>query len=342
MREKTLRKLITIAQACAISAAIGFAYAGASGSEVLPFRGAVAGFLVCLFVASFELLVVRGRLGMAITARPFIIFLLVKATGYVVLAMLALGVSSFLMGALPFAPAFSADAFTAGSTSVRDILFSLAISVVFTLTFSLNDLLGRGVLLNFLLGRYHRPREEDRIFLLIDLVGSTKAAEQLGNLRYHSFLNRFIQTVSPAILEQGGRIHAYVGDEIIAEWPAASGMRRGRCLRAVRDALELTRSCAPAFERDFGLAPRFRAILHMGPVVVGEMGGAKREIVFLGGTLNTASRMEAHAKAINETVVASRDLVEVLPVPPEARIRPLGDATLKDVARPVPLVAVDF
>ncbi len=342
MREETRRKLITIARACAISVLIGMIYVGYVAGIPQPLRGGAAGFTVCLFVASFEILVMAGPLGRVLTARPFAILVLGKTLSYVVLAMLALGTVGFVFGNAPNAPALTLSAFIDGSTSIRDVVFSFGISTIFVLFFALNDLLGRGVLLNFLLGRYHRPREEERVFLLMDLVGSTAAAEQLGNLRYHQFLNRFIKVVSPAILEHGGNIHAYVGDEIIAEWPAAQGLQRGRCLRAVRDALVLTRNSGPAFERDFGLVPRFRAILHMGPVVVGEMGGAKREIVFLGGTLNTASRMEAYAKQTKETVIASRALVEAMAIPHEAQIRPLGEATLKDVPRPVPLVAVHF
>lgn len=43
---------------------------------------------------------------------------------------------------------------------------------------------GPGVPLGFLRGQYHRPKEEDRIFMFLDLKSSTTLAEQLGHLKY--------------------------------------------------------------------------------------------------------------------------------------------------------------
>ena len=46
--------------------------------------------------------------------------------------------------------------------------------------FYMNRLLGQHVLLNFVTGRYHQPRVEERVFLFIDMEGSTGFAERLG------------------------------------------------------------------------------------------------------------------------------------------------------------------
>ena len=42
----------------------------------------------------------------------------------------------------------------------QDVLFSLAASFVFAFMFDVNSLLGQNVLINFITGRYHRPRLE--------------------------------------------------------------------------------------------------------------------------------------------------------------------------------------
>ena len=41
---------------------------------------------------------------------------------------------------------------------------------------SISEKLGQGVLLNYLLGKYHSPKVETRIFMFLDLTSSTEYA----------------------------------------------------------------------------------------------------------------------------------------------------------------------
>ena len=56
-----------------------------------------------------------------------------------------------------------------GRRPTRSVLFSVAFSVVFNVVTGANRLLGPRVLLQFVSGRYHRPRIEERVLLFIDL-----------------------------------------------------------------------------------------------------------------------------------------------------------------------------
>ncbi len=49
---------------------------------------------------------------------------------------------------------------------------------------NISDKLGQGVLLNYLLGKYHTPKEENRVFMFLDLISSTEYAEKLGHKKY--------------------------------------------------------------------------------------------------------------------------------------------------------------
>ena len=60
------------------------------------------------------------------------------------------------------------------------LIFSLVLSLGFNLLYGVNDLLGQGVLFNFVAGRYRRPRVEERVLLFIDMESSTAIAERLG------------------------------------------------------------------------------------------------------------------------------------------------------------------
>ncbi len=115
-----------------------------------------------------------------------------------------------------------------------DFLFTLLASVVGNLVFAISDLLGPGVLFALAAGRYHRPRPEERALMFIDLCGSTAKAERLGEARLPRLLDAFIADVSRDIVADGGEIHKYVGDEVIATWRLAPGRNDGGIVRACR------------------------------------------------------------------------------------------------------------
>jgi adenylate cyclase len=48
------------------------------------------------------------------------------------------------------------------------VIFSIALSLGANLLYGVNNLLGQGVLFNFVAGRYRRPRIEERVLLFID------------------------------------------------------------------------------------------------------------------------------------------------------------------------------
>ena len=193
-----------------------------------------------------------------------------------------------------------------------DMLFSVTLCVGGNLLFSVNELLGPGVLFDFAAGRYHHPRREERVLLLIDMRSSTAIAERLGEARFLDFLNRFIFDVSLAIAAAGGEIHKYVGDEVIATWPLAPGPNEAGCVRACFAALERLAARRADYEAEFGLRADFRAGLHCGPLVVGELGYLKKEIALIGDAMNTAARILEACRETGCRVLASATLLERL------------------------------
>ena len=166
-----------------------------------------------------------------------------------------------------------------------DILFSFAVMFVVTFLFEVNTLLGQNVLLAFATGRYHRPRVEQRIFLIIDMKDSTAVAERLGEVDFHRLLNRVVNDFTGPIVTAGGpdpQICRRRADRDLA----ARRRFEGRALPA--GLLRRDRAGAPlgpSYEHTFGLRVEFRAALHCGPVVVGEMGSVKKEIALIGDAL---------------------------------------------------------
>lgn len=93
--------------------------------------------------------------------------------------------------------------------------YILVIVALFLVFIQIARIIGPRILGNMLIGRYHHPTEEHRIFLFIDLVDSTALARQLGDLGVQRLLTRFFFDMGQPVAENGGEIHAYIGDEAI-------------------------------------------------------------------------------------------------------------------------------
>ena len=202
-----------------------------------------------------------------------------------------------------------------------------------------NDKYGPGVFRDFLLGRYHRPKVEERFFLFLDLRGSTTIAERLGHIEYFDFLGQFIADATDPILARGGQIHQYVGDEIVVSWPAEEGAQHANCVVcffAIQDAFAMR---ADAYRDRFGLVPDFKAGVHFGPVTAGEIGVVKKEIVFSGDVLNTTARIQERCNAHGVDLLVSGDALDRLGR--DVTAVPVEQIELRGKAVPVRLFTVD-
>jgi adenylate cyclase len=169
-----------------------------------------------------------------------------------------------------------------------------------------------GVLPALVLGRYNRPRRQERIVLFLDLVGSTRLAEQLGDAEFHHLLNLVFYDLTEAVLDAGGQIYRYVGDEMIVSWPFRRGIRNAACVACLFGMDQALAERAADYVQRFGVRPRVRGALHAGPLIIGEMGDVKREIVLLGDTMNTAARIEEACRTTGHDYIASGAVVRAL------------------------------
>lgn len=211
----------------------------------------------------------------------------------------------------------------------RAFVIAAAVALVMTGWTTIDRFLGRGVLVGLLSGRYHHPRHEQRVFLFADLADSTPLAQRLGDLRFHRLLDRLFGEVGRVIDRHRGTVHRYVGDEVIAVWPPRSGIADGECVRCSLAILDRVAELEPDLVREFGVAPRLRIALHAGDVVVGEISGVKREIVFSGDAVNTTARIEGVASEMDRSLVVSGELLARLELPDTVDVDPLGAVPLK-------------
>jgi len=316
-----------------IAAVAGGIYGYTTGDQGLQgiARGTLTGALIGGVTSSLDAFVLQAP-GAPLTRAPFLVNVGVRSLVYLVVFLLGIAAGHWL---LPKSPRDGVFDF-----SSDDILFCFAATFVISFLLEVNSLLGQNVLLAYATGRYHRPRVEQRIFLFIDMKGSTAAAEQLGEVDFHRLLNRFVTDLTGSIVLREGQIHKYVGDELIATWPLAAGLKDARCLRACFSAIARLDALAPAYQRDFGRRVEIRAGLHCGPVVVGEMGTVKKEIALLGDTLNTTARIVDACRTSGEQVIASAALLDQLSLPPGIAARAMGPLKLRGKESALELVAL--
>lgn len=325
-----LREYREAVQAIAISAAIGAAIGyGISAQPRGLYQGALAGALMSLLRLLAESAL--DRLGIA--GWPFGLYVAASA-----LATMAAIWGGLLLASLPWLVGVG---FPNLRGYVTPFIAALVVSVGFSVWYALSGLLGRDVLVGLLTGRYHRPRPEERIFLFADLVGSTMLAERLGELRYHTFLNRAFVDLAAPVQSHAGSVYQYRGDEMVVTWPLERGSRNGNCFRCARAMLETLEQRAEVYEGEFGAEARVRLALHCGPVVAGEVGGLRREVVYAGDAVNTAARIEAVAKESGHALVASKDVLACAPLPAELEARSLGVRTLRGKGTELELFAIE-
>jgi adenylate cyclase len=160
-------------------------------------QGAVGGILISTAILLLEFFIFSRARGALARRVPFLVYFALRSLGYLAAILLGLSVSAWLL---------RAPAGTEPLIERTGVTFSLVVSLGFNLLYGVNDLLGPGVLFNFIAGRYRRPRSEERVLLFIDMASSTAIAERLGETRFLDFLNRFVADVTAAIVAQRGAI----------------------------------------------------------------------------------------------------------------------------------------
>jgi adenylate cyclase len=176
----------------------------------------------------------------------------------------------------------------------------------------MNRKIGPGNMFKLLIGRYHTPREEKRIFMFLDLAGSTSIAEKLGHKEYSHLLRHCFHDLTNIVLKYRAEIYQYVGDEVVLSWTEKNGLFSLNCIKtffAFQNEIYHQRNY---YLDRFNVIPQFRAGLDMGMVTVAEIGDIKREIAFHGDVLNTAARLQGICKNYDCNMLISDNLAKNL------------------------------
>ena len=194
----------------------------------------------------------------------------------------------------------------------------------------------------FILGRYRIPKEENRIFVFIDLISSTNCAEQLGHKKYSYFIQECFKYLGALEIKYNAMQYQFVGDEVVLSWPA----KEKNYLKAVQfyfEYLYILKNKQSLFLKNFGIIPQFSASINSGNVMVSEVGTVKSEIAFHGDVLNTAAGIQKHCRNYNKPLLVTQDFaIEFKKANPEKKVLWIGEKNLSGKQYPVNIYSIEL
>lgn len=301
-------------------------------------------FIGASILGSLEVLV----LGKIFRKKPLGISLLIKTTIYIIFILFFSSIAMLYIYSSEIArPMFSKDVFdlfvtTYLSARVFSTMIFWGIACMLALfILQINEKFGQGVLTNFLLGKYHRPKEDKRIFMFMDLKSSTTYAEKLGHIKYSQLIQDCFFDLTEIVLNYDAKIYQYVGDEVVLSWDVDKGVNHQNCLKTFFDYEKLLQSKSAYYKNKYGVVPEFKAGLNLGAVTVAEVGEIKKELAYHGDVLNTAARIQGRCNDYQKKLLVSEDIKSHFEKQPSYGFEFLGDVILKGKEESVNIYAVN-
>lgn len=175
--------------------------------------------------------------------------------------------------------------------------------------------------------------EIDAAIMFCDLRASSRLVEELGQAHYIETLNLFFETVTDIIHAHGGEVLKFIGDAVLAVFPAEGDADLARH-EALTSACKIVAGLATL--RDDGHQCDCSIGISYGRVTYGNIGSRERlDFTVIGHAANVAARLGDYGKKAGYRVVATSDF--------SASGCPtvdLGDVSLHNVAAAVNCIAV--
>jgi adenylate cyclase len=193
---------------------------------------------------------------------------------------------------------------------------------------------GKGNFGTWFFGMMNKPREDERIFMFIDMKSSTSIAEKLAHKKF-SLLVQDVFNDLAIVDNYMGEIYQYMGDGAIISWSLKKGLKDNNFLKAYFRFINLIKKRENYYFRKYDLLPKFKAGVHVGKVMVLQVGRIRKDISFNGDTLNTAARIESMCNDFNKSLLISGDLHDMLENKEEFFSKEVGNLRLKGKRRKV-------
>lgn len=336
------RKYSLILKAILAGGILGLIYtaitdAGTDYEYLKMLLGAVIGFFIGFIIITFEKSLIR--INQFSFANSMLLKALIYSIGVLVFLLLFAVTFTRFSEHLSYYKAFNKYI---SDRLINDFIFSLGASVFLILFLEISSLLSVGFFYNYFTGQYHRPVQEERVFMFVDVKSSTTLAEQLGDILYSSLLRDLFNDFTDAILASRAEIYQYAGDEIILTWKSNCAIKENRCLYCFYLLKKSILDRSGYYLKTYNIVPKFKAGMHIGTSVTTWVGKVKKEIVYHGDLLNTTSRIQCKCNEFNHDFVISETMKNALREDSSVEYIQQGEILLRGKANPVKLYTVDF
>lgn len=278
----------------------------------------------------------------SIRRRPYGVLIALQTVGNVGLVIIVLTLLSIIevmrgetQGLLP-----SLAKRLASTNALIALLYVTLVSFLFSFLKTVDRKFGPGNLWKLIVGTYHHPREEELIFMFLDLKASTTHAERLGHVRFSELIQDCFIDLT-VVIDHHALVYQYVGDEVILYWDVEKGVKDASCIRAYFGFTDQLRHRTAYYQAKYGLTPEFKAGINIGKATVLEVGEIKREISYLGDVLNTAARIQGKCNELGEELLVSGTVTErLVSTPDDLKIQQIGQVDLRGREETVTLFSV--
>ncbi|WP_420392390.1 adenylate/guanylate cyclase domain-containing protein [Acuticoccus sp.] len=202
----------------------------------------------------------------------------------------------------------------------------------------LSAYVGRSPAREIVAGTVHRGQTTQfrAAILVADLRGFTHLSTRLPASGTAEVINRYYDVVVPAIEAHGGEVLKFIGDAVLAIFPAARVGDDAAVLGALDAARRALATQAEPYILDGVAHPiRFGIAIHLGEAVYGNVGSGDRlDFTVIGRDVNVAARIASLCSRLGRDYLVSQEVADI----GRRHGRPMADAGAHDVrglARPL-------
>ncbi|HYV95189.1 MAG TPA: adenylate/guanylate cyclase domain-containing protein [Chitinophagales bacterium] len=206
---------------------------------------------------------------------------------------------------------------------------AVTMTIIAVFFYQISLMQSRNALVNYLLGRYSKPKRMKKIFMFLDLTSSTTHAEHLGDLKFSSLLQDCFFDLARSVHETNGDVYQYIGDEAVLVWDYLDEKKNSNCIECFMRYRDTLQKRGEFYMNKYGFVPRFKAGIHGGDVVVVRVGEIKKEIAYHGDVLNTTARLESLCNQMQTPLVISGNLLRDIHLNGELKFEQMPSVPLK-------------
>ncbi len=217
----------------------------------------------------------------------------------------------------------------------------LAVSIALALV-ELNFFFGNNFT-NVLIGKYQSPKEENNVFLFLNLKRSTDIAEKIGHKRYGQLIQDCFFDLSGSLVKHKARIYRFVGDEVVLNWELSKHpkLQLEDIIGTLASFQAKLNDQSVHYLKKYNEVPVFTGGAHVGVTTVVEVGEFKREIVYHGNVVKITSKLGQLCDSMGKQFIISKGLLETLLTTEKYKLNELGETHISDKSDPITIYEVE-